>query len=170
MEIKDLRTGICLPSQWVDQSTTNKVVTCKLQHSHGQPTVTRSVTVNDDLTWHVRIHGQTLNTSKCVALKCLPVTVKTKIALNRLLKLVDSLNICAGHPEDHILLTLAKANFSQQVTAQWLSLIRTTLFISMEMSTLVQFVPVLVSFWSMDQNVTFERSIDLHFAHYIVSG
>ena len=82
---------------------TNKVVTCKLQHSQGQPTVTRSVTVNDDLTWHVRIHGQTLYTSKCVALKCLPVTVKTKIALNRLLKLVDSLNICAGHPEDHFL-------------------------------------------------------------------
>ena len=103
MEIRDLLTGICLPSQWVDQPTTNKVVTCKLQHSHGQPTVTRSVTVNDDLTWHVRIHGQTLNTSKCVALKCFPVTIKTKIALNRLLKLVDSLNICAGHPDDHFL-------------------------------------------------------------------
>ena len=31
------------------------------------------------------------------------MTVKTKTALNRLLKLVDSLNICAGHPEDHFL-------------------------------------------------------------------
>ena len=72
VDIRDLRTGICLPSQWVDQtaSSNNNLVACKLQHTDGQSvTVTRSVTVNNDLTWCVHVHGQVLDPSKCSALK-----------------------------------------------------------------------------------------------------
>ena len=47
---------------------------CKLQHIDGQSvTVTRSVTVKDELTWCVHVHGQTLDPSKCSALKDFPV-------------------------------------------------------------------------------------------------
>ena len=48
----------------------------------------------DDLTWCIRVHRQV---SKCSALKIFPVIVSTNAALNQLLKLVDTLNICAGH-------------------------------------------------------------------------
>ena len=84
--------------------TNSELVTCKLQHTDGQPvTVTRSVTVNNDLTWCIHVHGQALDPSKCSALKNFPVTINTKAALNQLLKLVDGLSICAGHPDQHFL-------------------------------------------------------------------
>ena len=35
VDVRDLRTGICLPSQWVDQSSNNNLVACKLQHMDG---------------------------------------------------------------------------------------------------------------------------------------
>ena len=84
--------------------TNSELVTCKLQHTDGQPvTVTRSVTVNNDLTWCIHVHGQALDPSKCSALKNFPVTINTKAALNQLLKLVNGLSICAGHPDQHFL-------------------------------------------------------------------
>lgn len=66
-------------------------------------TVTCSVTVNGDFTWCVHVHGQALDSTKCNALKNFPVTITTKVALNQLLTLVDTLNICAGHPDQHFL-------------------------------------------------------------------
>ena len=98
--------GIYLPSQWVDQSTSSNdnLVACKLQHTDGQSvTVTRSVTVNGDFTWCVHVHGQALDSTKCNALNIFPVTITTKVALNQLLTLVDTLIICAVHPDQHFL-------------------------------------------------------------------
>ena len=97
---------MCLPSKWVDQSTTStgQLVACKLEHVDGQSmTVTRSVAVNNDLTWCVHVHGRPLESGRCSALNGVPVTISNKAALNRLLKLVDSLHICAGHPDQHLL-------------------------------------------------------------------
>ena len=98
---------MCLPSpEWVDQSTSSNdnLVACKLQHTGNQSvTVTRSVTVNGDLSWCVHVHGQVLHHTKCNALKNFPVTVTTKAALNQLLTSVDTLSICAGHPDQHFL-------------------------------------------------------------------
>ena len=59
--------------------------------------------VNDDLTWCVDVHGQALDPTKCNALKNFPVTINTKAAFNQLLKLVNTLNICAVHPDQHFL-------------------------------------------------------------------
>ena len=98
---------MCLPStEWVDQSTSSndELVACKLQHTGDQSvTVTRSVTVNGDLSWCVHVHGQALDPTKCNALKNFPVSITTKAALNQLLTLVDTLSICAGHPDQHFL-------------------------------------------------------------------
>ena len=94
------------PSQWVDQSTSANdiLVACKLQHTDGQSVaVTRSVTVNGDLIWCIHVHSQALDPTKRNALKIFPVTITTKAALNQLLTLVDTLNICAGHPDLHFL-------------------------------------------------------------------
>ena len=101
--MRDLRAGLSLPSGWVDQSTSCALITCKLQHntkSEGATVVvTHSVVVNEDLSWSIQVHGQPVDKSKCNALKSYPETIKTKLALNGLLQLVDGLNICAGHPE-----------------------------------------------------------------------
>ena len=95
-----------MPSQWVDhsKSTSGILVVCKLQHTDSLPvTVTRSVTVYDDFTWCIHVHGRALDASKCSALNSFGPTIDTKTALNQLLKLVDTLNICAGHPDQHFL-------------------------------------------------------------------
>ena len=66
--------------------------------------VTRSITVNEDLRWSVQVHGKPLDRKKCSALtKSVPEIISTKPVLNLLLKLVDSLNVCAGHPDQHFL-------------------------------------------------------------------
>ena len=84
---------------------------CKLQHTDGQSLmVTRSVTVNDDLTWCVHVHDKALVPIKCNALKNFPVTMNTKVALNQLLKLVDTLNICACHPDQHFFRTSVRTH------------------------------------------------------------
>lgn len=61
--------------------------------------MTRSVTIREDLSWSVQVHGQLVERTKCSALMAIPETVNTKLAINKLLQLVDSLNVCAGHPE-----------------------------------------------------------------------
>ena len=165
---------MCLPSpEWVDQSTSSndKLVACKLQHTGDQSvTVTRSVTVNGNLSWCVHVHGQALDSTKCNALKNFPVTITTKAALNQLLTLVDTLSICAGHPDQHFLDLADSANFSQYVMTLWHSQTRCIPPLSMEKHILVLFVPLPVRFWFMDQNVKHARSIALHFVLYIVSG
>ena len=106
--------GICLPSLWVDQSTSSNdnLVAYKLQHTDGQSvTVTHSVTVNGDLTWCVHVHGQALDPTKCNALKNFPVTITTTVAL-QLLTLVDTLNICAVEKYTLVLLYHFLRDFS----------------------------------------------------------
>ncbi len=77
---------------------------CKLQHAddHGV-TVIRSIVVNDDYTWCVYVHGHALEHSKCSALTNIPATIRKKEALNKLVRLVDTLNFCTGNPDEHFL-------------------------------------------------------------------
>ena len=65
--------------------------------------MTRSVTVHEDLSWSIQVHGRPVDKMKCSALKAFPETIKTKVAVNRFLSMVDSLNVCAGHPEQQFL-------------------------------------------------------------------
>ena len=101
---------------------------CKLQHTDCQPvTVTRSVTVYDDLTWCIHVHGQALDPTKSSALNSFPVTISTKVALNQLLKLVDTLSICAGHPDQHFLdLADSHKGKFQSITKSTVAFIDTT--------------------------------------------
>ena len=104
------------------------------------------MTVNDDLTWCV--HVKALNPTKCNALKKFPVTTNTKAALNQLLKLIDTLNICAGHPDQHFL-NLAdsrKGKFQSISNILWRSRIQRIPSLSMEKYILVLFLPLLVRF------------------------
>ena len=70
-----------------------------MQHnSYQDAVVTHSVTVSENLSWRVMVHGSLVDKEKCSAL---PETIKTKLAVSRLLQVVDGLSVCAGHPEVH---------------------------------------------------------------------
>lgn len=80
---------------------------CKLQQnptSHQKiTTVTHSITVHKNFSWSAEVHGNAIDKAKCSALKSFSETVTTKLAVSRLLELVDSLNVCCDHPEQGML-------------------------------------------------------------------
>ena len=94
----------------------------------------------------VHVHGQALNPSKYKALKIFPVTINTKAALNQLLKLVDTLNICAGHPDQHFLDLADSHKGKFQSIANSTVAIQRIPSLSMEKYILVLFTPLLVRF------------------------
>ena len=65
--------------------------------------MTHYVTINEDLSWNIQVHGKPVDKTKCCALKSFPEIIKTKLVINGLLQLVDGLNVCAGHPEQQFL-------------------------------------------------------------------
>ena len=73
----------------MDQSESSKLMMCKLQHFDEQCVVTRSVVVNNDLTWSASVHGKVAQ--KCDALKQFPLCITSKPLLSELLVLADTL-------------------------------------------------------------------------------
>ena len=67
---------------------------CKLQHNTNSKgpkvTVTHSVTVNEELSWSVQIHGKPVHKTNCTPLKSFPETIQTKVAVNGLLQRLKS--------------------------------------------------------------------------------
>eukprot|EP00731_Ephydatia_muelleri_P000890 Em0001g890a len=61
--IQQLSTGIYLPPLWSNQSSMQFVHFCKIEHGSSNQTaatVTKSVTINEDLSWSVNVHGHKL--------------------------------------------------------------------------------------------------------------
>eukprot|EP00731_Ephydatia_muelleri_P002421 Em0001g2421a len=61
--IQQLSTGIYLPPLWSNQSSMQFVHFCKMEHGSSNQTaatVTKSVTINEDLSWSVNVHGHKL--------------------------------------------------------------------------------------------------------------
>ncbi len=68
-------------------------------HSHSediQPRITKSITINSDLTWELFVHSNQVK--KCDALVDIPMKLN-KVHFLRLIASVEKLNVCAGHPE-----------------------------------------------------------------------
>eukprot|EP00731_Ephydatia_muelleri_P010173 Em0005g759a len=79
---------------------------CKIEHGSSNQTaatVTKSVTINEDLSWSVNVHGHKLIAGKCNALCCVKDKITTKAALSRLVHQIDSLSVCSGNPDSHFL-------------------------------------------------------------------
>ena len=52
-----------------------------------------------DFKWHVTAHGKEVITAQCCAFKSLPLKIHTPTLLKKLIDTVDSLQVCAGHPD-----------------------------------------------------------------------
>ena len=60
--------------------------------------VTTCVRIFKNLSCRLFVHGRVVNTSNCVALANLPLTIDAA-STAELLSLIDNLNICIGNPE-----------------------------------------------------------------------
>ena len=82
---------------------------CKFEHIEkclkSQPPIKliKSLTINEDFSWSVHVHGYRLNATKCSALGHVPEKINTKATLNKLLLTLDTLNVCSGNPDAHFL-------------------------------------------------------------------
>ena len=101
--IEILRENCSLPSQWVDQSTGDSATFCKIvQHSSDMgPEITRSITVEVNFSWKVRVYGK-VSAQSCSALRNISHEMDVS-SLNRLLTVVDKSKICVGHPEKNFI-------------------------------------------------------------------
>lgn len=104
--IQQLSTGIHLLPFWSNQSTEQFIHLCKIEHGSFNPanaTVTKSVTITEDLSWSVNAYGHRLNAGKCKALCHVQDKITTKAALTTLIQQIDNLSVCPGNPDAHFL-------------------------------------------------------------------
>ena len=60
--------------------------------------VTHSLRVAENLSWNLSVHGFQINSYKCGLLSDVP-EILNHISLEKLLKLIDSCNVCPGNPD-----------------------------------------------------------------------
>ena len=61
-------------------------------------TVTTCLSIFEDLTWRLYVHGKVVNILSCIALVHIPVTLNATSTME-LLSLIDTLNVCVGNPD-----------------------------------------------------------------------
>lgn len=98
-----MHNAIKLPQGWFDHTTTsnfNLIRLCKVvdrSSSQCQPLViTHTITVQRDLAWKVYVHDREV--SICPALSSMSPQLN-ETSVMELVKLVDRLGVCPGHPE-----------------------------------------------------------------------
>ena len=77
-------------------------------HVASQPTISRSVVINNDLSWSVFVSGKQLASDETPALRDLPKHVASIDDLNALLERVKSSQICPGNPDQDFVDMIAK--------------------------------------------------------------
>lgn len=105
--MQELCAKVILPDDsWVSQSTAEISTIFKISHkrylTEGEtiPVVTQSLTVKSDKSWMVFVHGKHVAANRCNALKDFPIQINSADTLQRLTQALDSLHVCAGHPEE----------------------------------------------------------------------
>lgn len=104
-----LQRSLSLPnSSWMDVSRQplTSICLCKvsaLPTVSTQPIViTHCLTVSEDLTWELYVHNRQVQPHICPALQSVP-QILTSDSLNKLLQLLDRLNVCCGQPDSHFI-------------------------------------------------------------------
>lgn len=88
----------------MDKSAEDAVIICKVQRDGNQAVaVTRTISLYSDFKWRVTAHGKEVITAQCCALKLLPLKIHNATLLKKLIDTVDSLQVCAGHPDQKLL-------------------------------------------------------------------
>ena len=60
------------------------------------PTITHSITINQDMAWSLVVHGKLID---CSTLPGFSLKISNSTTLNLLLQTVNNMNVCVGHPE-----------------------------------------------------------------------
>ena len=69
-----------------------------------QPVViSHCVEISSDLSWQLFVHGHKVNRSTCTPLRVFDGTMITVEKLNKMIRKISSMNVCAGHPEERFL-------------------------------------------------------------------
>ena len=148
---------------------------CKFEHIEkclkSQPPIKliKSLTINEDFSWSVHVHGYRLNATTCSALCHVPEKIKTKATLNKLLLTLDKLNVCSGNPDAHFLaLADSRNGVLQSQSNSTISFVDA--FNSVSHNGKVFDRTVNVSFQLSILHATIASNIDAHCVLYIVSG
>lgn len=111
----EMKTSSFLQSPWCDQSCSeqerNQIKLCKIGHQPSVSTqpllVTHTITINDDCTWTVTVHGREITKSTCDVLSVIPHHL-TSSKLHDLIIVLDTCEICPGNA-DKCFIKMAKS-------------------------------------------------------------
>ena len=99
--MKNIHSNLSFPQDWIVEVHKDKLTLCKLQQcvpstsTSKQPVViTHCLEIKKDMAWTLFVHGK-VDTKNCTAL----CTYTAHHNVNELIAKIDSLNVCAGHPE-----------------------------------------------------------------------
>ena len=92
-----------MPKDWVlNKSTAKSLTICKLSTSETRsPSITKSVTINEFLTWTMFVHNKEAET--CSLMEGVSTTITSVDMLNKLICLIDSLKVCTGNYDENYL-------------------------------------------------------------------
>ena len=101
--LDDIKRELTLPHGWCVDFNGSTLSICKIQHisstsqSSTQPLViSHCLSVEQDCSWTV--HGKQVSHNQCTPLESVPSTLDPT-AVNSLLSLVNSLQVCPGNPD-----------------------------------------------------------------------
>ena len=104
MTLSSIKEQLCLPFAWKENVSDATLDIYKVARDRGaqcckQPVnVSHCLTIHNDLTWTLYVHGSVVNVKVCKALADFPAALNP-MQVNRLLLKLDSLNVCAGQPD-----------------------------------------------------------------------
>lgn len=102
--IQDVSFTMQLPNSWTDQTVNvaTGIKVCKIidvPSTSQQPLfISHSLSIRPNLTWDLFVHGKPVSSETCSALSSASLCICPG-SVNAFLKLIDSLSICAGHPD-----------------------------------------------------------------------
>ena len=102
--MKFLINGLHLPNdRWVIQEVNSNLGICKLScNSSREIAILYSIIITPDHHWTLVVHGRQVDQTKCSVLANIPKQLSVQ-TLQSLLSLLDTCNICAGHPEENFI-------------------------------------------------------------------
>ena len=100
--MENIHSNLSLPHGWIVEVHEDKLTLCKLQRcvasasTSKQPLVIiHCLEIKKDMAWTLFVHGKKVDTNNCTAIRA----YEAYCNVNELISKIDSLNVCAGHPE-----------------------------------------------------------------------
>ena len=94
-----------IPSQWNFYHGDNEAKFVRITGTDvsGQTVkVTHCIIMSAELSWKVYVHDQEVCKEKCSVLSGISSNLKNEDDVRKLVNLVSTCNVCAGHPDDHL--------------------------------------------------------------------